>query len=71
MNESAPQISSDARSAAIADDLDLFDVLDLPNGMQPLQDAYWQAKREWEALDAAYRAVLKDMLPRVEADPYV
>lgn len=53
-------------SAAQTQELDLFDALDLPPELHELQDRYWGARREWQALDAAYRLVLADMLKRRE-----
>jgi hypothetical protein len=43
----------------------LFDALDLPYAAHHLQNAYWKAKSEWEALDAAYHAALHDLLKRL------
>jgi hypothetical protein len=49
-------------------DHDLFDALDLPLEAQPLQDAYLEAKREWESLAASYHATLLDLLERLESN---
>lgn len=46
----------------------LFPALDLPLAAQPLQTAYWTARREWGALDAAYHTVLRDLLKRIEEE---
>lgn len=51
-------------SAANEQELDLFDALDLPEHVQHMQTLYWEAKREWQKLDAAYHVVLRDMLER-------
>lgn len=45
-------------------ELDLFDALDLPEHVRALQTLYWEAKREWQKLEAAYHVVLGDMLVR-------
>ena len=63
--------TSDAANRQDFETTDLFDALDLPPALTPLQDAYWAARREWQAKDAAYRLVLKEMLEREEADPHV
>lgn len=44
--------------------IDLFDALDLPEHVQAMQTLYWEAKRQWDALSAAYHLVLEDMLKR-------
>lgn len=46
----------------------LFAALDLPPEAHALQDAYWKAKHEWEALAASYEAALGDLLRRLD-DP--
>ncbi len=51
-------------SESVPDLYDLFDALDLPEHVQSLQTIYWEARREWQKLDAAYHVVLEDMLRR-------
>lgn len=43
------------------DRLALADALDLPPEMQPIQDAYWKARRRWTELQHAYLTVIEDM----------
>lgn len=51
---------------ATSQDWELFSALDLPPELHPLQNAYWEAEREWKALRNAYGQVLADMLKRLE-----
>lgn len=57
---------SEMTSAASDHACSLFDALDLPRELHQLQNAYWDAEREWRTLDGAYQTVLKDMLARDE-----
>ena len=44
----------------------LLDALDLPSELHAVQNAYWEARREWSRLDEAYRLVITDILERVD-----
>jgi len=48
---------------------DLLRALDMPERLQSVQDGYWKALREWEALDAAYQLVIADLLAREGEQP--
>lgn len=40
----------------------LGDALDMPPEIVPVQDAYWQARREWTELQNAYLTVIQHMV---------
>lgn len=46
----------------------LGDALDMPPELMPIQDAYWQLRREWEELQFCYLRVIEDMVKRREAE---
>lgn len=51
-----------ARVEADAKRLNILDALDLPLEIQPLQSAYWSARRSWLDLESAYLAVAENLL---------
>ena len=55
-------MASNRRS--VPDDLDLgiFDALDHPADTQPLVEAYWEKRREWEKLENAFAVCVHFML---------
>lgn len=46
------------------DDPKMIDALDLPHELHDVQNAYWEAQREWNLLQDAYERVMADMLSR-------
>jgi len=50
--------------------LALGDALDMPPELEPIQDAYWQARREWVELQFCFLRVMEHMLAeRTEDSP--
>ena len=57
----AERVSLNPRAAS----KQVMKALDMPEDLRAVQDSYWQAQREWEELDEAYRIVVSDMLKRL------
>ena len=57
----AERVSLNPRAAS----KQVMEALDMPEDLRAVQDSYWQAQREWEELDEAYRIVVSDMLKRL------
>lgn len=52
---------SDVQSVSSVRFVQLADALDLPEEVKAVQDAYWQARREWTELQNAYLTVIGHM----------